>query len=94
MWLLDNLSPVLTTVGLCLDIAGAWLVAYEVVVQYRGTTHELAEPYAYGGNLEGAEPVKTTGFLIYEAGKYSRMWIGLGLLTVGFILQIASAWVK
>lgn len=90
---LDHLPQVLTTVGLVLDIVGAWFIAYEVVVQYRGSKYEYEVPYVFDGHMAG-DPVESAGYIGYQARKHTRMWIGLGLLTLGFLLQIASVWVK
>jgi hypothetical protein len=78
----------ITTIGLLLDICGAFLVASEVVrkfdgEQFKGTPSidELGDP-----------PKKSTEFMRWELSKFNNMKIGLFLLTIGFILQGVATW--
>jgi len=85
-------GPLVTTLGLLCDIAGAWLVAWEVVRQYRGKRFEA------GGREEdpgwGPHPVRETeAFQTWELQKLTRMKWGLAFLTVGFLLQIVATWI-
>jgi hypothetical protein len=77
-----------TTLGLILDIFGAFLVATEVVNKFHGamigpfpTIDSMAEP-----------PPKTPEFIEWERKKFIKMSIGLALLTIGFFLQIVGSW--
>lgn len=93
-WLGAYASPLLITAGLCLDIVGAILVASEVVRQYRGRRFET------GGRmddalLKGPKPVhETEEFAKWQVGTYDRMKWGLGLLLIGFVLQILATWIR
>lgn len=100
-FLCDNAQPLINSLGLLLDIVGAWLVGWEVVRQFHGKKVEV-----YGGVLRadylgsngtpvvaGQKTEETKEFLLWEAGKYLRMKLGLGFLSVGFILQIVSNWI-
>ena len=85
------MGPFINTLGLLFDILGAWLVAWEVVKQYRGRRFNA------GGRDEdpawGPAPVRETkSFETWERGKLARMKWGLAFLTVGFVLQIVSVW--
>jgi len=35
-WCIQNFNPLITTIGLIFDLIGAWLVAWEIVQQYKG----------------------------------------------------------
>ena len=80
----------INTFGLCFDIIGAWLVAYEIVKQYNDKK--------YRDNVtidELDEPVReTTQYQEWETSKYKFMKYGLFSLTIGFIFQIAATWMK
>jgi hypothetical protein len=77
------MGKVLSTIGLVFDILGAWLVAWEVVRQFSGIRIETV--WAKLGD-------ETPEYRDYEKSKFKMMWWGLGLLTIGFILQIAGIW--
>ncbi len=81
-------SQSLTTVGLVMDIAGAWLVAIEVVNQYKGKQYK--EPMPGYGRPIVTEP--TEEYKKWEKLKYKWMWAGLFLLTGGFLLQALAVW--
>ena len=85
-------GPLLNTLGILCDIVGAWLVAWEVVRQYRGKRFQA------GGRPDdlffGPHPVRETeAFEKWELQKLTRMKWGLAFLTVGFLLQIAATWI-
>lgn len=76
------------TVGLCFDLVGAVLIAFEVVNKFKGEEHEQLEM-----TLDYDKPPhKTEEYLKWVAKKYLFMSIGLLLLLFGFILQIVSNW--
>ena len=78
---------IVTSLGLVSDIAGAWLVAWEIVRQYHGRKYQGAKSW------ETISTVTETGaFQAYEMTKYRRMKWGLGFLTCGFVLQLIGAW--
>ncbi|MDD5214059.1 MAG: hypothetical protein PHQ03_00785 [Methylococcales bacterium] len=79
----------LNTVGLLFDIAGAWIVAWEVVRQYRGEKAKVKNARCDGS----AEMEETDAYKEWEILKYSRMKLGLGFLTIGFLLQLLSHWI-
>jgi hypothetical protein len=85
----DILSKSINSIGLFLDIVGAWFVAWEVVRQYKGNTHGISMAF---GDFVNPSP-KTKEYKSWVQNKYLKMKIGLGCLTIGFMLQIASNWV-
>ena len=78
-----HLPQTITTIGLCFDIVGAWLVAAEVYKTYDG-------PMVTSGwdNIGNKDP----GYLEYEKGKIKTMRYGLYALLLGFLLQIVGTW--
>ena len=100
-FLCTNIQAVTNTVGLLLDIVGAWLVAWEVVRQFRGskvrvTGGVLRTDYLGSDGtpvVAGQHTEDTEEFKFWEAGKYKRMKLGLGFLTLGFLLQLLSNWI-
>lgn len=77
----------INSIGLLFDIAGAWLVAWEVINQYKQCQYKAQLFDDIGSNLE-----KNPNYEKWENNKYFKMQLGLALLTLGFILQIASNW--
>jgi hypothetical protein len=78
--------PLLNSIGLLFDIFGAWLIAIEIFYQFKGKTHQ--EPTIYcNGTFEQDE---TPEYKKDKTIKHKAMWLGLALLTVGFVLQIIS----
>ena len=80
------MSACLNSVGLIFDIIGAWLVAYEVVRQFRGQQFERM-PTRWGGM---PPPEKTSEFQGWEIRRNRFMFVGLVCLTIGFVPQIIS----
>ena len=94
-WILDHGGAVINSVGLLLDIVGAWLVALEVVHQYRGKKHQSSDAPVVGGVFAaGGEVTETPDYSAWEARKYFWMKAGLVCLTLGFVLQIISTWCR
>ncbi len=87
-FLMNNLSQVISTIGLSLDIIGAFMVASEVVSQYKG--HQLKPIETRCSQSE--PPEKTDEFTEWENIRNLKMKIGLDLLTIGFLMQIAGVW--
>lgn len=87
----QNSAAAVNSIGLLCDIAGAWLVAIEVVKQYRGPEFKNTS-VGWGGT--GKPPEKTVEYRRWELFRHRTMFVGLLLLTVGFLLQIASNWIK
>jgi hypothetical protein len=85
-----NFNPFVSIIGLILDIVGAWLVAWEVVVQYKYP--KFIEPKITMADMTdiSALPAATEHpqYRIFEINKYRKMKWGLIFLTAGFILQI------
>ena len=85
-----HFNPLISIMGLILDIVGAWLVAWEVVAQYKGP--KFIEPKITMADMTdiSALPIATEHpqYRIFEINKYRKMKWGLILLTAGFILQI------
>lgn len=82
----DIALHILNSIGLFFNIVGAWLVAIEVVRQYKGKK--------YRDNIsidEANEPARETPqYQKWEESKYKWMKWGLVFLTLGFLLQIIS----
>lgn len=86
-------SLVLNIIGLLCDIVGAFLVASEVVIQFKGQRFGDTHGVNLGGFVEASAPEETATYRKWEAGKYRKMKIGLSFLVVGFLLQIlANVW--
>lgn len=84
----ENIPKFINTAGLFFDIAGAWLVAIEVVKQFKGKKYDK-DPSLYAAD---EPPFDSAEYKKWELSKYKYMWIGLICLTIGFILQILSNW--
>jgi hypothetical protein len=93
-WLSANLSPLVNSAGLLFDIAGAWLVAWEVLRVYNGLRHNISLGVTMADWVVGQQLVERPEYSEYEKQKHARMKLGLGLLTIGFTLQLVSNWVK
>lgn len=87
-FLMNNLSQVISTIGLSLDIIGAYLVASEVVSQYKGHQLKPIETRC----MQSEPPEKTKEFTNWENIRYLKMKIGLALLIIGFLMQITGVW--
>ncbi len=82
-------GKIINSVGLVFDMFGAWLVAWEVVMQYKGKKYANHDSsHSVGGIFEDRSPTDTSEFRKYEQEKYKYMQIGLALLLLGFGLQL------
>lgn len=82
-----EINPIhINTIGLIFDIAGAWLVALEVVRKFHGKKIDK-DPHLYAAD---DPPYETEEYKKWESSKHKFMWYGLICLTIGFGLQIAS----
>ena len=96
-----NAQALTNSVGLVLDIVGAWLVAWEVVRQFHGKKVDVQGGVLvtnYLGSdgtpvVAGQQTKETNEFMAWETKKYLRMKWGLCFLSVGFVLQIMSNWI-
>ncbi|MHB1609206.1 MAG: hypothetical protein ACYCXX_11345 [Acidiferrobacter thiooxydans] len=80
-----NAGVWLSAAGICLVMVGAWFVAYEVVNQFEGETH--------GGvtSMGGLTRIRKLGaFASWETKKNTAMWLGLILITLGSLAQLAG----
>jgi hypothetical protein len=101
-FLCANAQAIVSSCGLLFDIAGAWLVAWEVVRQFQGERVQVSGGVLRSdhlGSIEGRIPVvvgqqaaETDEYKAWERRKYGRMKLGLALLTVGFGLQAIATW--
>jgi len=86
----NTISKIVNSTGLCFDIVGAWLVAIEVVKQYKGQKHK--------GNPTWKDisdgPKETQEYEKWQLLNHKWMLRGLVLLTLGFLLQVASNWLE
>jgi len=88
-WYIQHINPITNLTGLLFDIIGAWLVAWEVVQQYKGEKYKL--------NHIPEEKMRSTmrpsaedhpDYKLFESHKHRKMKWGLACLTIGFILQM------
>lgn len=89
-WLVSNVIPLLNIIGLVCDIAGAVLVASEVVSQFQGERFKPGLGIEQNRIYEPLSPEETTDYRNWELRKYTSMKFGLGLLLLGFSLQICA----
>lgn len=86
------LPAIVTTIGLVCDIAGALLVANEVVRIFRGpATIDVGDAGCINGSTR---IVPNPDFEAHEQKKRLYMKWGLALLVVGFILQGLGTWLS
>lgn len=82
---LSALSTWPSAVGILSTLIGARYVAYEVVNKFRGTSHTVSTSWGGQGSA-----TKTEAFIQWEAKRNFFMWIGLGFITAGSLLQLAG----
>ncbi len=89
-WCLQDIGALSSSLGLIFDIIGAWLVAWEVVKQYKGERFVSPnESMAFMTDTSNLPPaVEHPQYMTYETIKYRKMKWGLAFLTIGFILQL------
>ncbi len=80
-----NIYECLTILVIILSLIGTWLVAYELVIRFKGYSFEI-KTMTYDGQ---GNPEKTAEFNKWELKRAKYMWIGLILITLGNFLQIA-----
>lgn len=85
----EMLSKIINSIGLVFDIVGAWYVAIEVLNQYKDNLYNTQMFDDVGNAL-----VKKPEYEKWEYKKYLYMKIGLFMLTLGFLFQIASNWMR
>ena len=89
-WCIKYIGALSSTIGLIFDVIGAWLVAYEVVNQYRG--ERFISPNKSMAMMTDTSSLPPAAahpqYRNYETVKYRKMKWGLAFLTIGFILQI------
>ncbi|MBI2296061.1 MAG: hypothetical protein HYU76_08555 [Betaproteobacteria bacterium] len=92
-----NLSAVLTTIGLALDIVGVWILATDLLKQFKGARYEHERDWSVYGipkTVDGAPPAETTEHQQYQAELLRFRKRGLYLIIVGFAFQLAGVWIK
>ena len=100
-FLYNNIQAIVNSIGLLLDIAGAWFVAWEVIQKYEGkkiqVTGGVLRTDYIGSNgtpvVAGQITQETNEYKNWELKKYTRMKLGLIFLTMGFIFQLISNWI-
>jgi hypothetical protein len=85
----ELIPKAMNSIGLIFDIAGAWFVAWEVVMRFKGKQYGTSVTV----EIIALPPNKTPEYEKYELNKYRKMWVGLVLLTIGFLFQIGSNWI-
>lgn len=76
-------------------------MAWEVVRQFHGERVEVIGGVVHTDYLgsdgtpvvAGQQAEETAEYKAWERKKYNRMKLGLGLLTVGFVLQLVANWI-
>lgn len=86
----STISKIINSIGLFFDIAGAWLVAIEVVKQYKGNKFRISSTW----NDLADGPKESPEFEKWQILNHKLMLLGLALLTLGFLMQFASNWVE
>lgn len=84
----NTIARSINSIGLFLDIIGAWLVAIEVVKQYRGIKYREQKTW----EDMASNPKESQGYENWKMRNHRWMLLGLVLLTVGFLLQVVSNW--
>lgn len=89
------MEPVLTqkllnSIGLFMDIVGAFLVASEVVRKFHGIKLTVGQSW----DTMTDPPKETEEFKSWSERTFWIMKLGLFFLTVGFLLQIAANWTR
>ena len=93
------LPKILSTTGLILDIAGAWLVALDLIRTFRGPRFEHERPLdeifllGLSKTIDGGPPEETEEFRRWDDKTRRFRKRGLVVLTFGFFLQALSNWV-
>ncbi len=89
-WLQANAIPLLNITGLLCDIGGAFLVASEVVRQFRGQKFNQSAGFSFGDFVSNPPPQETDAYKRWDVLKQRSMKWGLGLLVFGFVLQVVA----
>lgn len=89
----SNLQAIINSIGIVFDIVGAWLVAWEVVNEFKGKKIDISHGVSMGTFVVGQHAKETNEFKNWENKKYKIMKWGIGFLTVGFLLQFVSNWI-
>jgi hypothetical protein len=88
-WLVAINPRTLTTIGLLLDIAGAYMLARALIVSV-DEARRLSAAYFGGSKPGSAGPLTPPMRDRLTQARNARM--GLPLLVAGFVLQILAAW--
>ncbi|NOR69298.1 MAG: hypothetical protein GQ532_06310 [Methylomarinum sp.] len=80
---------IITTIGLSLDIFGAYLLANEITNEFEGEMY-LNSSIGCGETLR---PIKTVEFTSWEIKHKASLRYGLSLLSLGFFLQGTGIWI-
>lgn len=83
------LSKCLSSVGLLLDIIGAFLVAVEVARKYKCIKFTVGQTF----DEMNDPPKETPEYVQWQKCNKIIMAVGLAFLLIGFSLQIISNWV-
>jgi hypothetical protein len=86
-WVLLNTVPLVNIVGIVFDIIGAFLVASEVVHQFKGK--QFRDQFTFDPGIAFAPP-ETDQYKSWAHLKTRRMQVGLVCLVFGFLLQLVS----
>ncbi len=98
IWIIEHRVPLLSTLGLMLDISGAWVIALDVLRVFRGPRYEHernSEEIMVKGlprTVDGASPEVTTEYNKWQVDLKRVRKRGLYLLTAGFTLQAIAFW--
>lgn len=90
-----------SSVGLGLDIVGAWIVGADIVRAFRGARYEHEREYSFeeiasqgiGKFIDGGYPEETQEYQVWQRTLGGIRRRGLFVLTAGFLLQLISNWI-
>jgi hypothetical protein len=86
-WVSVNIVPLLNIAGIIFDIIGAFLVAAEVVNQFRDKQYR--DQITFDPDVSLA-PTETDQYKKWAHTKMLKMKIGLAFLVLGFVLQLMA----
>lgn len=92
-----NLSLILTTLGLILDISGALILATDLLKKFKGALYEHERDWSIYGipeTVDGALPRETVEHKRFEVEVLQFRKRGLVVMIVGFVFQLAGVWIR
>lgn len=95
-WLLMHASELIVSLGLVMDVIGAWILAGDIIAEYKGSRyeHEQGSDFVNGISraVDGAPPEETQQYKEWVITLRGFRKRGLYWLTGGFFTQLVAAW--